>query len=224
MKKSKLFLLTYISVVFFFLVLLGLIFGIANDWRFVLGWLFWISFCTPTLVITTYFLKEDPALIERRVIPQETRPKQIIGQSIAGVLFIALIVIPVIDYRNKWSTLPFAVSLIADICVVAGFVIVFKVFKENTFASRAIEVMDNQKVIKSGIYSKVRHPMYLGAGLVILATPFSLGSLLGILIALPLIIVIVFRIMDEEKMLMEELDGYCDYCNETKYRLIPYVW
>ena len=224
MKKSKLFLLTYISVVFFFLVLLGLIFGIANDWRFVLGWLFWISFCTPTLVITTYFLKEDPALIERRVIPQETRPKQIIGQSIAGVLFIALIVIPVIDYRNKWSTLPFAVSLIADICVVAGFVIVFKVFKENTFVSRAIEVMDNQKVIKSGIYSKVRHPMYLGAGLVILATPFSLGSLLGILIALPLIIVIVFRIMDEEKMLMEELDGYCDYCNETKYRLIPYVW
>lgn len=224
MKKSKLFLLTYILLVVFFLVLLGLILGVANDWGFILGWLFWLSFCIPTFVVTAYFLKEDPALIERRIIPQETRPKQMIGQSIAGVLFIALIVIPAIDYRKEWSTLPFAVSLIADLCVIVGFVIVFKVFKTNTFASRAIEVMENQKVIKSGIYAKVRHPMYLGAVLVILATPFSLGSLLGILVALPLIIVIVFRIIDEEKMLIEELEGYCDYCKETKYRLIPYVW
>lgn len=112
----------------------------------------------------------------------------------------------------------------ADACIIAGFVIVFNVFRQNAYASRAVETMRDQKVIKSGIYSKVRHPMYAGAGLIITATPLALESVIGGIISMLLIMVIVFRTIDEEKMLLEELNGYKEYCDETKYRLIPFIW
>lgn len=224
MSKRNLYLLTYSSVIIFFGLLLGLILIAAKDRAFALGWFFWFSFCIPTFLITAYFLKMDPLLIERRIIPQETRPKQIIGQSIAAILFGALIIISAMDYRLGWTKISPAISFIADACIVAGFVIVFKVFKQNTYASRAVETMADQKVIKSGIYSKVRHPMYAGAALIIIATPLALGSAIGVIVSFLLIIVIIFRTIDEEKMLLEELNGYKEYCNETKYRLIPFIW
>lgn len=224
MGRRKLYLLTYSSVVIFFGLLLGLIFVTAKDWAFVLGWLFWFSFCIPTFLITAYFLKANPILIERRIIPHETRPKQIIGQSMAAILFGALIIISALDYRLGWMKISSVISFMADAVIIAGFVIVFNVFRQNTYASCAVETMTGQKVIKSGIYSKVRHPMYAGAGLIIIATPMALGSLTGGIISLLLIIVIVFRTIDEEKMLLEELNGYEQYCNETKYRLIPFIW
>lgn len=224
MGRRKLYLLTYSSVVIFFGLLLGLIFVTAKDWAFVLGWLFWFSFCIPTFLITAYFLKANPILIERRIIPHETRPKQIIGQSMAAILFGALIIISALDYRLGWTKISSVISFMADAVIIAGFVIVFNVFRQNTYASCAVETMTGQKVIKSGIYSKVRHPMYAGAGLIIIATPMALGSLTGGIISLLLIIVIVFRTIDEEKMLLEELNGYEEYCNETKYRLIPFIW
>lgn len=99
-----------------------------------------------------------------------------------------------------------------------------KVFSVNTFASRAVETMENQSVICTGICSKIRHPMYAGASLIIIATPIALGSMTGFFLALPLIGIIVLRILDEEKLLMNELEGYQKYCQETKYRLIPYIW
>lgn len=224
MSKRNLYLLTYSSVIMFFGLLLGLIFVAANDWTFALGWAFWFSFCIPTFLITAHFLKADPILIERRIIPQETRPEQLIGQSIASVLFGALIIISAVDYRFGWTKVPLAVSFTADACIVAGFAVVFAVFRENSYASRAVEMMADQKVIKSGIYSRVRHPMYAGAGLIIMATPLALGSVAGVIIALLLIVVIVLRTIDEEKMLLEELEGYKEYCNEIKYRLIPFIW
>lgn len=224
MRKRNLYLLTYGSVVIFFGMLLGAIFITAKDWAFVLGWLFWFSFCIPTFLITAYFLKADSTLIERQILPRETRPRQILGQSIAAVLFGALIILSAMDHRFGWAKMPPAISFLADACIVAGFVIVFKVFKQNTYASRAVETMAGQQVIRSGIYSKVRHPMYAGAGLIITATPLALGSAVGVIVALLLLIAIVFRTIDEEKMLLEKLHGYKEYCEETKYRLIPFVW
>ncbi len=224
MNKAKLYFITYSSIVIFFGFLLGLIIGISKDLGFTFGWIYWISFCLPTLLITVYFLKKDPELIERRVLPIETRPKQRIGQSIAGLLFLALIIIPALDHRYGWSNIPTIISILADCFVVLGFWIVYNVFKINTYASRAIETMENQKVIKTGLYAIVRHPMYLGASLIIIMTPIAMDSLFGILLAIPLISVIVFRTVDEEKMLKLELDGYEQYCKETKYRLIPFVW
>lgn len=224
MKKSTLYLVTYISVFVFFVLLIGLIFVPAGDFEFTLGWLYWSSFCIPTLFITVYFLKKNPALIERRVMPTETRPKQIIGQSVAALLFGGIIVIPAVDHRMGWTAVPFTVAILSDIGVVAGFFVVFEVFRENAFASRAIETMEEQKVIKTGLYAIVRHPMYSGASLIIIATPLALNSLSGITISATLLAIIIFRLLDEEKMLSKELAGYEEYCKETKYRLIPHIW
>lgn len=208
----------------FFGAMLGLIFLSAGGWEFAQGWWYWFSFCGPTLFITLYFLKADPALIERRVRPVESRPRQAVGQSVAALLFAMLIAVPGLDRRFGWTSVSTTLSLASDALVAAGFAWVFLAFRENTFASRAIETMSHQKVIKTGVYTAVRHPMYSGAALIITATPPALGSWAGLAIAAPLIAVIVFRILDEEAMLKEELQGYRAYCQETKYRLIPHVW
>lgn len=225
MKKGTLYFLTYLSMIIFFGVLACLIFIPAGDWSFMMGWGFWLSFCCPTLLITAYFLKADPALIQRRILPTESRPRQIIGQSVAGLLFAALIVVPALDHRLGWTGgVPGGISLLFDLLIVAGFILVFQVFRVNTFASRAIETMDNQRVIKTGPYSKVRHPMYSGAALIIWGIPPALGSWAGLGLSAALTAVIVLRILDEEKLLIEELEGYREYRKEVKYRLFPLVW
>ncbi|MDO4501313.1 MAG: isoprenylcysteine carboxylmethyltransferase family protein [Erysipelotrichaceae bacterium] len=224
MNKRMLSFITYSSVVIFSCILATLIFLGCSNWSFVRGWIFCVSFCMPTFCITAYFLRVDPELIERRIFPKETRPSQIVGQGIAGLLFFGLILISSIDHRFGWTGVPCAISVLADICIVVGFVIVFKVFGVNSFASRAIETMINQKVITSGPYSIVRHPMYAGALLIILSIPLSLDSIIGMLPGVLLLVVIIFRIRDEEKMLLEELDGYKEYCEKCKYRVIPFIW
>lgn len=224
MKKSALYFLTYASMIGFFAILLGLIFVPAGSWSFALGWAWWASFCGATLAVTAWFLRADPALIERRVLPSETRPKQIAGQSAAALLFTLLVVVPALDHRFGWTEVPLAVSAVSDGLVLGGFLLVFEGFRENTFASRAIETMSRQTVVKTGVYAKVRHPMYSGAALIILATPPALGSWAGLALSVPLLAVIVFRILDEETLLTNELEGYQEYCEETKYRLIPRVW
>ncbi|WP_325200525.1 methyltransferase family protein [Oscillibacter sp.] len=224
MKKSALYFLTYASMIGFFAILLGLIFVPAGSWSFALGWVWWASFCGATLAVTAWFLRTDPALIERRVLPSETRPRQIAGQSAAALLFALLIVVPALDHRFGWTEVPLAVSTVSDGLVLGGFLLVFEVFRENTFASRAIETMSRQTVVKTGVYAKVRHPMYSGAALIILATPPALGSWAGLSLSVPLLVVIVLRILDEEALLTHELEGYREYCEETKHRLIPRIW
>lgn len=135
-----------------------------------------------------------------------------------------MIFLPALDYRFGWSFIPLWASALGAVAVLVGFIIVFIVFKVNTFTSRAIEHMEGQQVISTGPYAIVRHPMYSGAALIILATPLVLGSFLGLIAAMLLIFVIVLRIYDEEKMLKAELAGYKEYCEKIKFRLVPYVW
>lgn len=225
MKKSTLYIITYLSVAIFFALLFLTIFLAASGLNFWNGWLYWLVFCIPTFVITAYFLQNDPALIERRIRPTETRPAQIVGQSMAAILFFGgIIILPSLDYRFEWSFVPPWVSMLGAVVVLGGFVIVFIVFKSNTFTSRVIEHMEGQRVISTGPYSIVRHPMYSGAALIIFGTPVVLGSLLGLIPAVLLLFVIVLRIYDEEKMLKIELAGYKEYCEKIRFRLIPYVW
>lgn len=199
MKKTTLYAVTYSSVLIFFAFLFGLIFVPAGTLYFWKGWIYWVVFCVSTFVITAYFLKYDPALIERRIRPTETRPMQMIGQSVAAVLFMGgMIFLPSLDYRLGWSTVPIWISILANILVIIGFTIVFAVFKVNTFTSRAVEHMEGQTVITVGPYSVVRHPMYSGAALIIFATSLALDSLWGLVPALLLMIVIVLRILDEK--------------------------
>ena len=225
MKKLTLYIITYLSVAIFFALLFLAIFLPAGRLNFWNGWLYWLVFCIPTFMITAYFLQNDPALIERRIRPAETRPAQIVGQSMAAILFFGgIIILPSLDYRFEWSFVPPWISMLGAVVVFGGFVIVFIVFKSNTFASRSIEHMEGQQVIFTGLYSIVRHPMYSGAILIIFATPVVLGSVLGLIPAVLLFFIIVLRIHDEEKMLKTELIGYKEYCEKVRFRLIPYVW
>lgn len=163
--------------------------------------------------------------MERRSKAEEKEKNQKIFQTISGSLFfIGLLMIPSLDYRFNWSNVPTYIVLLSNFIVLLGFLIVFFVFKENTYTSAIIEVAENQKVITTGPYKLARHPMYSGAVLVILFTPLALGSWWGLIPAIFITIFVIFRLLDEEKVLLKELQGYDVYCQKTRYHLIPFIW
>jgi|SRR5579872_5934456 len=209
------------------IVLALLIFLPAGSIRFWQGWLFWIVFLALVLWITLYFLKYDPHLIAGRVEggPRaEQQKSQKIIQTVAGALAIALVIVPGLDYRFHRSSVPAPMVLMADALVVISFVIVFIVFRENSFAAGTVKVETEQRVISTGPYRYVRHPMYAGAAIGILAAPLALGSLWGVAIGIALDAVIVVRLLDEERYLEANLPGYDAYRREVRCRLVPMLW
>jgi len=204
-----------------------LIFGAAGSLRFWQGWLYWAVFTACAAVITVDLLRRDQALVERRLRAgpaAEKRPMQRVIQALASVLFGALMAAPCLDYRFAGSHVPPAVVIAANVLVVVGFAIVGAVFRENTFTSATIEVASDQRVITTGPYRIVRHPMYAGAMVLLAATPPALGSWWSLLV-MPLFIgVIVWRLLDEERLLAATLPGYVEYLATTRARLIPGIW
>ena len=191
------------------------------------AWAFLAVFGLSVFAITAYLMKRDPALLERRVKAgpvAETRTLQKIVQSLASVAFVAIFVVSALDHRRHWSRVPLPVTIACDALVALGLLIVFLVFRENTFTSAIIEVGADQKVISTGLYSVVRHPMYMGAFLMLLAVPPALGSLWGLFAVIPLMVVIVWRLFDEEKFLAAKLPGYREYQQRVKRRIVPFVW
>jgi protein-S-isoprenylcysteine O-methyltransferase Ste14 len=197
--------------------------GTLNYWQ---AWVFWLLFAGCISFISYYFLKKDLTLIASRlkVGTSETDRTQKVTQAIISISFILLIFIPSIDHRFQWSNVPFYLSLVADVFVVIGLLVIFLVFKENRYTSVLIEVENKQKVISSGPYSRVRHPMYSGALLMLFFIPLALGSIWGLLAFLPIISMILVRILAEEKFLQKNLEGYLEYCKKVRYRLIPLIW
>jgi protein-S-isoprenylcysteine O-methyltransferase Ste14 len=154
----------------------------------------------------------------------ETQRSQQVIQSLASLFFIAIFVVAGLDFRFHWSHTPPVLSLVSDGFVALGFFIVFLVFRENTYTSAVIEVAEEQKVISSGPYSLVRHPMYSGAILLLVFTPLALGSWVGLPFPLPLIAVVIARLLEEEKYLSAKLPGYAAYRSKVRYHLIPFIW
>ncbi len=191
------------------------------------AWVYLFVFSGSCAIVTLYFLKHDTELIRRRVkagpIAEKERTQKVI-QSFANVAFILGILLPGLDHRFQWSHVPVPLVIIGDVFVLLGFVAVFFVFKENTYTSAIVEVDPEQKVISTGPYRLVRHPMYAGALVMFFFTPVALGSFWGVLGTFPLIVLIIFRLLGEEKFLAEHLSGYKEYCNTTRYRLIPRIW
>ena len=225
MKDNNLVFKTILQVGVFFIIFAVFIFLPAGTLNFWQGWVFFAVFCISTLLITMYFLVKDPALIGRRIKSGEKRTDQKIFQSISGfVFFVGLLAIPGIDYRFSWSNVPDVIVVLSDIFVLLGFTIVFLVFNTNSYTSATIEVSEGQKVISTGVYSIVRHPMYLGAVLILIFMPLALDSLWALIPALFICIFVVLRLLDEEKLLLTELDGYKEYCEKTRYHLIPFIW
>jgi len=211
-----------------FLVALGaLLFFPAWSLSYWQAWIFWVVFSLAVTLISIYFLKRDPALIERRLKAgpsAEKEKSQKIIQSFANIFFVALLIFPGIDHRFGWSHLSPYLVLEGDAFVLIGLFIVFLVFKENTYTSGIIEVGQEQNVISTGPYRLVRHPMYAGAMLQVFGVPVALGSVWGLLFCLPMVAVIVWRLIDEEKYLSRHLVGYIEYCGRTRYRLIPWIY
>lgn len=209
-------------------VILGLcVFLSAGTLRYPQGWVCISLFGLCSLAITLWLARHDPKLLERRTkagpIAEEQGMQKVI-QGLASLAFLALLVLPGLDHRWGWSRVPLAVSVAGDVLMVAGFAFVFRVFRVNTFTSGVIEVAAGQTVIDTGPYARVRHPMYAGAFVLLVGIPLSLGSFVGLAAVIPLVAVIVWRLLDEERVLRASLPGYAAYCSRTRYRLIRGVW
>lgn len=195
--------------------------GTFNYWQV---YLYFAILVVPMIFVFFYFLERDPKFLERRTKGTEKVKEQKLMQLINLPVFMAAFIVPGLDRRFGWSDVPVAVIIITDIVIFLGYLIIFRVFRENSYASRIIEIDREQKVITTGLYSLVRHPMYLGVLIMYLPTPLALGSYWGLIPMALLPVALVMRILNEEKILKENLKGYDEYCQKTKYRLIPYIW
>ncbi len=195
-----------------------------NYWQ---AWVFLVVFFIAVLAITIYLIKKDPQLLERRIKAgsgAETLGSQKIIQFLAAIAFIMIFILSALDHRFAWSVLPYYVIVAGDFLVALGLFTVFLVFRENSYASATIEIVNEQRLITTGPYAIVRHPMYSGAFVMLAGVPPALGSLWGLLAVIPIMLVIIWRLIDEEKFLQINLPGYSDYLSKVKYRLLPFIW
>ncbi len=195
--------------------------GTLNYWQ---AWAYLATLIVPMAIVVTYFWRKDPEFLERRLRLREREVRIGFLTKLGYAVFLIGFLIPGLDQRFGWSHLPPAVSVAADVVVFFSYLCIFLVFRENSFASRTIQVEKGQKVISTGPYSVVRHPMYIASLVMYIATPLALGSLVAIPPFLLLIPIIVRRLLGEEELLRRELPGYKEYCGKVRFRLVPYIW
>ena len=198
--------------------------GTAHYWQ---GWVYLALFVGASALTTLYLLKRDRALLERRMRggpTAEKRPMQRFIMICTSIGFIALLVVPGLDRRFGWSEVPLALVVVGDALVAIGFSLIFVVYRENTFTSATIEVAENQKVVSTGPYAFVRHPMYASASLYLLGTPLALGSYWGLVPIAAMLPFLIWRLFDEEAFLLRNLPGYVEYRTRVRHRLIPFIW
>ena len=205
-------------------VLLFLSAGTLQYWQ---AWLYLAIFMGSTTVVTVDLMLNDRALLERRLRAgpsAEREPTQKAIIRAAAVAFAILLTLPGIERRLGYASSNVAASVAGDLLVVFGFAIVWRVYRENSFTSAAVRVEDTQLLVSSGPYAIVRHPMYSGAACCIASTPLALGSTWAAVPALTLVLLMVWRIHEEERVLKAELPGYVEYARRVRHRLLPFVW
>ncbi|HEY3799619.1 MAG TPA: isoprenylcysteine carboxylmethyltransferase family protein [Caulobacteraceae bacterium] len=191
------------------------------------GWAMLAAFFAPACAITIWLWFNDKALLERRVKAgpgSEPDPAQNVVQAAAGLLFLALVILPGLDHRWGWSHVPTGIKIAGDGLIVVGFWIVFVTFRANSFTAGTIELMADQTVIDTGPYALVRHPMYAGALVMLAGIPLALGSWWGLIVAAGFAPVLAWRLGREETFLAANLGGYEAYRQRVRYRLAPGVW
>jgi protein-S-isoprenylcysteine O-methyltransferase Ste14 len=216
-----------IALARFQIVLAIMIFGTVWSFAYWQGWLFWMLCGAGTFTTTIYFLRHDRGLIERRMRAgpvAETRTQQKLIQSVVSVLLIVMLLTSVLDHRYGWSAVPAPIVIAGDVLIALSFVAIFITFRENSFAAATVAVADGQPVIDTGPYALVRHPMYAGALPMFAGSPLALGSLWGLIPAALLVGGLVWRLLDEERYLAENLPGYAQYQRKVRYRLLPGLW
>jgi len=198
--------------------------GTFDYWR---GWAFIAVFAAATTIPSIYLAATNPEALKRRMQAgpaAESRPLQKVIITIAFVSIVAMIVVSTLDFRVGWSSVPAVVSMFGDVLVGVGLLIAMITTIQNGYAAANISVESDQTVVSTGVYSVVRHPMYFGNVVLMIGTPLALGSYWGLLFVIPGLAVLATRIIDEEKLLSQELAGYPDYAQRVQYRLVPYVW
>lgn len=204
------------------IVLAGLLLFLpAGSFSFTNGWLFLGILFVPMFLIGIVMLFKNPELLKKRL---QAREEQRLVIKLSVLMFLTGFIIAGLGFRFNWYTLPKSIVIIATVVFLAGYFLYVEVLRENTYLSRTIEVQENQKVIDTGLYGIVRHPMYSATLLMFLSMPIVLGSIYSFLIFLAYPFIIAKRIKNEEEFLEKELDGYSEYKLKVKYRLIPFIW
>lgn len=188
------------------------------------GWLFMATLFVPILVAGVVMLVKSPALLESRLKAKEGQREQDVVVKLSGLLFIAAFVVAGFNWRYAWLVLPDWVVWSAAVVFILCYLLYAEVMRENAYLSRTIEVQEGQRVVDTGLYSVVRHPMYTATTLLFLAMPLVLASPISLLIMLLYIPLIIKRINHEERFLKTNLSGYVEYTKRIRYRLIPYIW
>jgi protein-S-isoprenylcysteine O-methyltransferase Ste14 len=215
------------SLVALILVFGALIFAAAGTLDFWQAWLFLACYFAASLVVCLWLSRNDPALLQRRMKGgpfAEGEQNQKIIMSITSLGFVALLVVPGVDHRFGWSHMPGTIAVLGDLLLLAGWFGILGVFRANTYAAATIQVASGQRVISTGPYAIVRHPMYATAVLMLLGIPLALGSWWGVLVLIALLPALAWRLIDEERVLLRDLDGYDKYRRRVRYRLVPYLW
>ena len=209
------------------IVFIAIVFVTAGTWNYWQGWVFVGVFSASTTSLTIYLAICDKPLLERRMKAgpwHEKEWSQKIIVSLVIVAFFAFIILPVLDYRYGLSPASAWVSIAGDTIIIFSFLAIFWVIKTNRWAASNVRVEPGQQVVDTGPYAYVRHPMYAAAICLVVGIPLALGSWRSAALLIPFLPVLLWRLLDEEKILAADLTGYAAYMGSVKYRLIPYVW
>ena len=201
-----------------------LLFIPAGTWDYPQGWLLMMILFVPMFIAGLVMMKKDPDLLKKRLSVKEKESEQRLVIISSGIMFFAAFIAAGLCFRYGLMMLPPPISVIAALIFLAAYALYAEVLRENAFLSRTVEVQKEQRVIDTGLYGIVRHPMYMATVLLFLSIPLVLGSVLSFVIMLAYIPIIMKRIRNEEKVLSEGLKGYAEYKIKVKYRLIPFVW
>jgi protein-S-isoprenylcysteine O-methyltransferase Ste14 len=209
-------------------VVMGLLLFIpAGTFRYWQTWVYLSIFTGASVLITLYLMRNDPGLLERRMRSgprAEKLPTQKFIMLATIIGFMVLLNVPSLDHRFGWSAVPLGGELLGDVLVVVGFYFMYLVYRENTFASATIQVVEGQTVISTGPYAIIRHPMYASGALYLLGTPLALGSYWGLVAVAATLPFLIWRLLDKERFLAKNLRGYTEYQKRVRHRLIPFVW
>ena len=224
---NMLLLKAFAGLLFLFVAMAALLFVPAGTIDYWQAWMFLAVYFVCSIALSLYLMIADPALMQRRMRggpTAEKEPVQKIIMIITSLGFVGLLVVPALDHRLGWSQMSPTMALAGDVLVAVGWLAIFVVFRENSFTSATIELAPDQKVISTGPYAWVRHPMYAGALVMLLGIPIALGSWWGILVFAAILPALIWRLLEEEKFLARNLAGYVEYQNKVRYRLIPAIW
>ena len=221
---KKLFLQAIIKFLLGFIMVGALIFIPAGTFKYWNGWLFMGLLFIPMFIAGIVLMIKNPELLRKRLNAKEKEAEQKEVVMLSGIMLFVGFIVAGLNFRFSWIILPNTVVIFASILFLVAYVLYGEVLRENTYLSRTIEVQKNQKVIDSGLYGIVRHPMYASTVLLFLSMPLVLGSIISFVIFLAYPIIIAKRIKNEEKVLEKNLTGYKEYKNKVRYKILPYVW